>query len=76
MYIQFATLSSGLHHELNRVVENAGYVLSNMIFQVVAFVDDSFILMIVITVVGCAVDYMGDADVGKSLSIFGHKIST
>ena len=76
MYVQFATLSSGLHHELNRVVKNACYVLSNMIFQVVAFVDHSFFLVIVITVVGCTIYHMSDTDVGKSLGIFSHQITS
>ena len=47
-----------------------------MIFQVVALVDDTLVLVVIITIVCCTVDNVSDSDVLKYLSILSNKIST
>ena len=47
-----------------------------MILQVVTLVDDSHVLVIVITIVRCAIDHMRDANLLKRFSVLGHEVST
>ena len=56
--INFATSGPCIDHELQGVVEDACYVFTDMIFQVIALVDYSHVFVIVITVVCGAVDNM------------------
>ena len=76
MDIALATLTSAVAQELNGVIEDTCYVLLNVIFQVVASVYHTFVLMIVVTVIGCTVDNMRYSIVFKSFCIFGDEIST
>ena len=71
MDIALATLTSAVAQELNGVIEDTCYVLLNVIFQVVASVYHTFVLMIVVTVIGCTVDNMRYSIVFKSFCIFG-----
>ena len=75
MHIKFATLRSALRHVLDRIVEAAGDILCNVIFQVVAFVNHTLILMIVVTVISCAIDHMRDSNVLKHFCIFRDEVT-
>ena len=76
MDITFATRAAYLLQELEGVIENTGDVFLAVIFQVIALVNDTFLLMVITTVVCRAVDNMSDSQVIEYVSIFGNKIST
>lgn len=65
-----------VHQELDCVVENAGNVFADVIFQMIALVDNSFVLVVVVAVVGCTVDHVGNAVRRKLICIPGHEVST
>jgi len=73
--ITFATRAAHLLQELKGVIENTGDVFLAVIFQVIALVNDTFLLMVITTVVCRAVDNMSDSQVIEYVSIFGNKIS-
>ena len=75
MNIAFATRAAHLLQELEGVIENTGDVFLAVIFQVIALVNDAFLLMVITTVVCRAVDNMSDSQVIEYVSIFGNKIS-
>ena len=75
MDIAFATRAANLLQELEGVIENTGDVFLAVIFQVIALVNDTFLLMVITTVVCRAVDNMSDSQVIEYVSIFGNKIS-
>jgi hypothetical protein len=47
-----------------------------MVLQVVTLVDDSLVLVVIVTVVSCAVDHVSNALVGENFSIFGHQVTS
>jgi hypothetical protein len=74
--VDFTTCCSCITNKLNGVVEDTGDVFLDMVLQVVALVDDSLFLVVIVTVVSCAIDHMGNALVGEHLRIFGYQVTS
>jgi len=73
--VAFATLASTVAQKLYGVVKDASNVFLYVILQVIAPVNHAFILVIVVTIISCAVDNMCYPIVFKSFGIFGYEIS-
>ena len=58
VHIDFATLLSCFHHELDSIIEDTLDILSDMVFQVVALIDYTRVFVIVVTEVSCTIDHM------------------
>lgn len=62
MNVDLAALASRICNEINSVVENAGDVLTNVVFQVVRLVLDPFLLKVVFREIGGTIHNVSDAD--------------
>jgi hypothetical protein len=71
-----AVLLASILHELDGLVEHARNLLSNVIFQVVSFVDDPIIFEIVLGIVTSAVDDVRDACFFEGGLILGHLVTS
>lgn len=76
VHVDFSTLTSTIRHELDSVIEATCYILTRMVFQVVALVDHTLIFMIVFAVISGTVNHVGDANIFKDFPVFGHEIAT
>jgi hypothetical protein len=74
--VDFTTCRSCITNELDGVVEDTSDVFLDMVLQVVTLVDDSLVLVVIVTVVSCAVDHVSNALVGENFSIFGHQVTS
>lgn len=75
MNVDFSTLVAALCHEFNGIVETAGDVLVHVILQVVALVHHTFVLVIVFTVVGRAINHVRNPNILEHFGIFGNQIA-
>jgi hypothetical protein len=71
-----AVLLASIFHEFDGLVEHGRNLLSNVIFQVVSFVDHSIIFEIVLRIVTSAVDHMRDAIFFEEGLILSHLITS
>ena len=76
VHVKFSALATAIGHELDRVVEAASNVLARVILQVVALVDHALVFMVVLAVVGSAVNHVRDANVFEDFRVFGDEIAT
>ena len=67
----FATLLSGLDHEIYCFVEDAGDVLANVVLQMKTEVFDALICEVVLAIVSSAIDYVCNSNFFESFLIFG-----
>lgn len=69
MYENFTIFFLALFYEIDCIVEDTLNVFFVVIFQVVALVFYTLLLIIVFTVISCTIDYMCDAKVLERFNI-------
>ena len=74
MHVDSSIGLSGLLNETDRIIKDALYLLSNVIFQVILLVLER-VPVIVGTIVSSTIDDMGDTKAAKDLVVLGDKVA-